>query len=410
MIVKDLELRNLMLLHNRKFMQRVDISSFENKKTALVLSGGVVKAAAWHLGVALALEELGFALKNNHSSPSKLEIGTYVGSSAGALINLYFACGVRPMDVIKATLRRKDSKIPAVSYKDMLCLKKPGGKPPRSTMYDPFDGFPLFLKQILRPMLNISGFFTTHGLHNYIQEHVLISDNFEDYLSDLFIVATQLDHSRKVIFGKYNYPNPSHDSTAHYYTGTPVSQAVAASMSVPPFYSPYPVSNPQTGQTDYYIDGEIRETLSTHVAIDNGCEFVISSWTHTPYHYHDEIGSLINYGLPAIAMQSIYLMIQKKIVASRAKRKAAEDILDSVNDYLKTNKFDEVHRKKLLSILERKLNYKKNVHLIDIYPDHEHYNIFFRNSFSLNPNKTSELVSLGYKRTMDIFNNHEWEE
>ena len=27
---------------------------------ALVLSGGVVKAGAWHLGVALALKELGF--------------------------------------------------------------------------------------------------------------------------------------------------------------------------------------------------------------------------------------------------------------------------------------------------------------------------------------------------------------
>ena len=144
MIVKDLELRNLILMHDKRFMQRVDISLFENKKTALVLSGGVVKAAAWHLGVALALEELGFTLKNNHSSQSKLEIGTYVGSSAGALINLYFACGMRPMDVIKATLRRKDSKFPAITYKDMLYLKRPGEKPPKSNIFDPFDGFPLF--------------------------------------------------------------------------------------------------------------------------------------------------------------------------------------------------------------------------------------------------------------------------
>ena len=39
-------------------MQRVDISNFKNKKVGLVLSGGVVKAAAWHMGVALALEDL----------------------------------------------------------------------------------------------------------------------------------------------------------------------------------------------------------------------------------------------------------------------------------------------------------------------------------------------------------------
>ena len=68
-----------------------------------------------------------------------------------------------------------------------------------------------------------------------------------------------------------------------------------------------------------YIDGEIRETLSTHVAEDNDCDIIISSWTHTPYHYHDEVGSLINYGLTSIMIQSIYLIIQKKIMPSLAK-------------------------------------------------------------------------------------------
>ena len=63
-------------------MQRVDITNFKNKKVGLVLSGGVVKAAAWHMGVALALEELGFTFKCNLSpNDSSLEISTYVGSS-----------------------------------------------------------------------------------------------------------------------------------------------------------------------------------------------------------------------------------------------------------------------------------------------------------------------------------------
>ena len=44
----------------------VDLNELKNKKIALVLSGGVIKAAAWHLGVTLALEELGFSLKNNN--------------------------------------------------------------------------------------------------------------------------------------------------------------------------------------------------------------------------------------------------------------------------------------------------------------------------------------------------------
>ena len=74
-----------------------------------------------------------------------------------------------------------------------------------------------------------------------------------------------------------------------------------------------PIYNTVSKQTDYYIDGEIRDTLSTHVASDHGCETIISSWTHTPYHWHDEVGSLIHYGLPAICTQAIYLLIQQKI-------------------------------------------------------------------------------------------------
>ena len=112
-------------------------------------------------------------------------------------------------------------------------------------------------------MLNLSGLFTTSGLKSYLENEVLISNNYDDYKADVFVVATQLDHSRKVIFGKYKYPSPYHDKTASYYTNIPISESVAASMSVPPFYSPSPVTNPVTKQIDYYIDGEIRETFGT---------------------------------------------------------------------------------------------------------------------------------------------------
>lgn len=390
-------------------MVSINLDEFKNTKTALVLSGGVVKAAAWHLGVSLALVELGFNLKSNDTKSSELEIGTYVGSSAGALVSLFFASGLLPIDLIEAHLDGKSANLRPINYKDMLSLKRPMKSPPRSKTYDPFEGFPLVVKKVLAPLLGISGLFSTSGIRKYVEENIIISNNFEDYKSDLFVVATQLDHSRKVIFSKYNYPNPGHDSTAIYYTDIPVVDSIAASMSVPPFYSPYPISNPQTGKTDYYIDGEIRETLSTHVAVDNGCKNIISSWTHTPYHYFDEVGSLINYGLPAICTQSIYLMIQKKIVSARAKNLAAKDIIDTVNDYLLREKFSNTHRNKLTGILERKLNYDPNTRFIDIYPKHDHYKIFFQNSFSLNPDKMSLLVTSGYKRAIEVFKNREWE-
>lgn len=387
----------------------VDLNELKNKKIALVLSGGVVKAAAWHLGVTLALEELGFSLKSNkNSSPAQdinqksLEIGTYVGSSAGAMICVYLAAGYTPQDVIQATLGIKGSRLRGITYKDMFAIKRPELKAPKSDLYFPLEGFPTLLKNFLKPVISLPGFFTTEGVRNYLLEHVIENDRFEDFAPDLFIVATQLDHSRKVIFSKYNYPNPSHDSTSVYYTGTNVSYAAAASMSVPPFYCPYPIKNRLTNGIDYYIDGEIRETLSTHVAEDNGCEVIISSWTHTPYHFHDEVGSLVNYGLPPIAIQSIYLMIQKKIVASRAERAKAIDIIDTVNDYMKMEKFSQTHRREIMAILQRKLNINPKVKLIDIYPNHHDYKLFFANSFSLNSKVSAHAVEAGYKRTMQI--------
>jgi predicted acylesterase/phospholipase RssA len=387
----------------------VDLNELKNKKIALVLSGGVVKAAAWHLGVTLALEELGFSLKSNKNSSSgqdlnrkSLEIGTYVGSSAGAMICVYLAAGYTPQDVIQATLGIKGSRLRGITYKDMFYIKRPELRAPKSDLLFTMDGFPTLLKNLIKPLVTLPGFFTTEGIRNYLLEHVIEQDRFEDFAADLFIVATQLDHSRKVIFSKYNYPNPSHDSTSVYYTGTNVSYAAAASMSVPPFYCPYPIKNRLTNGVDYYIDGEIRETLSTHVAEDNGCEVIISSWTHTPYHFHDEVGSLVNYGLPPIAIQSIYLMIQKKIVASRAERAKAIDIIDTVNDYMKMEKFSQTHRREIMAILQRKLNINPKVKLIDIYPDHHDYKLFFANSFSLNSKISAHAVEAGYKRTMQI--------
>ena len=395
-------------------MKKINVSEYKNKRIALVLSGGVVKAAAWHLGVALALEELGFTLKSNKNSDldeitnkRSLEIDTYVGSSAGAMICTFLASGLTPQEIIDGALGFNESKLQKLSYKHMFHFKKNRIRPPKSELYHPLEEFPSIIKHTLKPFMGFSGLFSTDGAKKYLLDHILEHDSFEKIIPDLFIVTTQLDHSRKVIFSKYNYPNPSHDSTAHYYTGAKISDAAAASMSVPPFYSPYPIFNPQTGKVDYYIDGEIRETLSTHVAEDNNCDVIISSWTHTPYHYHDEIGSLVNYGLPSIVLQSIYLLIQKKIVAARAKRATAIDILSTVSEYLKQEKFSSKHQRDILALLERKLNINPNVKLIDIYPDHHDYKLFFANSFSLNPKVAAHAVKMGYKRTMQTFSDND---
>lgn len=385
-------------------MEKMDLTPFKNKKMALVLSGGVVKAATWHLGVALALQELGFSFRNNQQTiPNQLEIDTFVGSSAGALISVFLTAGFSPQEIIHATLGTKKVKLKNLTYKDLISFRTPIKRPPKSSFYQPFSDFPSILKHLLQPLANFSGLFSTTGIANYLKKNVISSDSFKDYVADLFIVATELDHSRKVIFSKYNYPHPEHDPLASYYGQINITDAAAASMSVPPLYSPYPIKNPNTKKIDYYIDGDIRDTLSTHVAMDNHCEIIISSWTHTPYHFHDEIGSLINYGVPAICVQAIYLMIQKKIINSRTQWTLAKDVIDTVNEYMLSQKFPNKHRKNLLSILERKLNFSANVRLIDIYPPHNNYEIFFSRFFSLNPQSFSEIIKMSYQQTIKIF-------
>jgi predicted acylesterase/phospholipase RssA len=388
-------------------MDRFNLSPLKDKKTALVLSGGVVKAAAWHIGVALALEEMGFVLRNNQSEESSYDISTYVGSSAGSLIGLMFASGFKVQDIMDSFIDNKKKIIKPITYKDILAVRKPLKNPPRTNFYDPLDGMPFFLRAIFAQFLKINGFFSTYGLVKYINQNISTLKNFEELKADLFVVASQLDYSKKVIFGKYNYPTPAHDSTAEYMTGVSMADAVAASMSVPPFFSPYPLKNENTNEINYYIDGEIRETLSTHVASDNKCEVIISSWTHTPYHYHEEVGSLINFGLPAICVQAIHLLIEKKIIDSRAKLNSAADIVDTVNRFLKDHAFEDKNRIKLLDILERKLNFKSNIKYIDIYPKHSNFKIFLANSFSLNPKTNQEIIRMGRDRTFEVFANEE---
>ena len=382
--------------------KEIDISKFKDQNTALVLSGGVVKAAAWHIGVTLALDELGFSFKSNKSTPSPYEISTYVGSSAGSFICSYLASGHHPMELVSSFVDGK-GKITPLTYKDMLSVKHPYKySTNKKSKYDSFESFPFIFRKLLNPLINRPGLFSTVGLAKYLKKNILSSSDFNKYDANLYVIATALDHSRKVIFSKHEYESPKHDPTAEYYTGFAVEDAIAASMSVPPFYSPYPMKNSYTGNTDFFFDGEIRDTLSTHVAVDNGCKQIISSWTHTPYHFHKEVGSLAQHGLPAICTQAIYLMIQKKILSARARRNSAQDLLDTVHEYMNDQKFSKTDITNLTAILEKKLDFKKDVNFIDIFPKPENYRVFFKNSFSLNPNKMSDLVTLGYKKTLEV--------
>lgn len=396
-----------------KFRTRIEFT-----KTGLVCSGGASKAAAFHIGVCLALRDKGFSFvggKAERPSPADSvpfprpiyhpnEIATYVGSSAGAMIVAMLASGIKVEAIINSfsddeTFRVAGdfNKLPRITYRDMLSIDWP--KP--SNIIKNFRKSSLFgktLESMVLRNIRLPGLFTTKGLAEYLRTHVLPTEKFNELIPDLFIVGTQLDHSRKIIFGRYG-TEKIYDDYSQYASNARISDAVAASMSLPVIYTPYPVEH-EGGKKRYYIDGEIRETLSTHVGKENGCDLLICSYTHQPYHYKEEIGSLFHYGLAAVVIQAIYQAVEQKIYGAKRAHNTKIMVLETVKDFFKTKKYPEKDLQELIAKLEERLDFKSKLNYIFIHPEAKDREMFFGEHFTLNPKTLQNVVTVGYRRAM----------
>lgn len=421
--------------------RRPRIKIRKKSKIALVCSGGAAKAGAFHLGVALALQEKGFkfvgGLKHDEQGPhltmedkggaksAGREIRVYVGSSAGSIICTYLASGYSLDQIFDSFLGKKSTLPPGarqlkrLNYTTMFSLRKDLGL--FDTMGILAEGAKLpalskFVQRLAKDSyenlfkwkwLKLSGLFTTSGIERYMREEVLPSNDFARFDPDLFIVATQLNHSKKVVFGKYKF-NPD-DKTVAYVNSTSVSDACAASTALPLIFSPWPIKNDR-GNTIYYFDGEIRDTLSTHVAYDAGADLIIASYTHQPYHFSREIGSLHEYGMPAIMIQALYLMIERKIQSSVDSQQKHVATLDVVSAFFKEHGLPDHLRVQCLEALEKKLGHKANVDYIHIHPKATDHQMFFGDHFNLSGRKMTEIVRLGFRCAIDALRRYEFEQ
>lgn len=388
------------------------------KKVGLVCSGGATKAAAFHVGVALALRDKGFRFiggKVEEHSPTNAcpypnpkyhphEISTYVGSSAGALITSMFASGIPIESLVNSFIKEPELKLKSdfpeikkINYRDILSIELPRATDViRRIKQTSILG--KTLESVFLKNLRFPGFFSTRGLGNYLKSSILPSNEFNQLKADLFVVATQLDHSRKMIFGKYS-TEQTYDEYSHYGSNVPISDAVAASMAMPVLFAPYLIKH-EKGKERYYIDGEIRETLSTHVAKDNGCDLVICSYTHQPYHYQEKVGSLIDFGIPSILIQTIYQSIEQKIYNSKKNYEQKKLATRIVNEFFKEKKYPKADLEELMGRLEDHLNFNRNIHFLYIHPEARDQEMFFGDHFTLNPQILQSVVLIGYKRAM----------
>lgn len=398
----------------------------QKQNLSLVLSGGGAKAAAFHIGVCLALKEKGFQFAggtrpevSKKFPQNDMTFKTYVGSSAGAVVSAFLANGITLDEMIEAftrgaglksivSLPRKQSRkrLPRpISYTDIFALNFKAGDP-ATFVTNLVKGRSLLstgVEALVKTGFHLNGIFSMRNVESYLAKYVTRDNNFASLGVRLFIVATQLNHSRKVVFGHFDEPHKA--KHIQYANFAKMSQAVAASLSLPPFFCPYPIQN-EKGKDIYYFDGEIRDTLSTHVAADHGSDLVIASYSIQPYHFNKEIGSLHKYGIPVIFNQALYQVVQQKISKHIEHQKEVKNLINAVHGYLKEARIPKVHRDKLMDILITRTKFRPNVDYIYIHPDPEDYEFFFADHFSLNNKVLTKIVRTGFKQAMATLRNY----
>jgi predicted acylesterase/phospholipase RssA len=413
----------------RSHVERIKIGP--KRKIAFVCSGGAAKAGAFHLGVALALQEQGFKFYGGQTpssgaprTPDPMEISTYVGSSAGSIITSFLAAGYSLDNIFNSFLDRQPEDpidpadispriLPRLTYQKMFKIRPVLGREQLAQL--------MFFRKIFTSLMNgnweallqfkwlkATGLFSTVGIEQYMREEVMPSNKFDDYLADLFIVATQLNHSRKVVFGKHRYDPPAHDLNCQYENRVEISRACAASTSLPPVFSPYSIEHGPGEGPVWYIDGEIRDTLSSHVALDAGADLVIASYSHQPLHYSKEIGSLTEHGLSAIVTQSIFLLIEQKIKNHIHNKEIQRNAIVSVSQYCKDSGVSEAHRRRICEILEAELHHRMDVDTIYIHPSPTDAQFFFGENFTLAPKIMTETVRSGFRAAIDVLRKYDF--
>ncbi len=390
---------------------------FKNKKSiALVLSGGGIKAAAFHIGVCLALEEKGFKFRGGlkkEASSEELEpfsVNTYVGSSAGAMISSFLASGYTVEDLIIAFemgIKKRsltNPRLKPLTYWDIFALNSPGFLRAIPTKFRTKSlvtgGFESFLKNGFK----LNGLFSTRGLEKYLRNHVLPTNNFDELSSKLYIVATALNSSRKAVFGPHQ--ESGYNDTVMNLNFATISDAAAASMALPPVYCPYGVKN-ERDETIYFFDGEIRDTLSTHVAADNGADLVIASYSIQPYHFNEKMGSLHEYGIPLILNQALYQVVEQKILKNMEYQDNIKAVYKAIEGYFKEANLPEDHKQKILEIVEKRTNVRNDVDYMYIHPNPQDYEMFFVDHFSLNREILERIVKIGFKSALKVLRKYD---
>jgi NTE family protein len=281
-------------------------------RVALVLGGGGITGAAYHLGVLTAMNSMSDRAGVN-------DFDLYVGTSAGSVIAACLANGITPEDLMLANLGHASAKVPAVGADEIMTPDRKGIV--KSMMRWPFGVLGALRRYVGHPFTTSfmdglgalaeglpQALYTTDGIERYLRELLTQdgrSNDFETAKRRLLITATNFDTAERRVFGDGDDP------------GVTISEAAAASTAIPLLYAPREIDNA------LYMDGGLRSTTNIDVAIAHGAKLVVCVNPLVPY-VHD-IRHLLptatglpsrhisQKGFPHIAAQTFRIMAQAQV-------------------------------------------------------------------------------------------------
>jgi NTE family protein len=241
-------------------------------KSALVLGGGGFTGGVYEIGALRALDLLAVNRTIN-------EFEVYVGTSAGAFVASMVANGITPEEMMRVINKEVPSPLSDISLGTLL-------RPNYAGFLKKSLTFPLRVAGVVRETLGHlnelsavdvatglatglpSGIYSGSRIEHYVAEALSDPDRSNDFRlldPELYITATDLDTTERVVFGEEEWVD------------IPISSAVAASGALPMIYEPVQINGRE------FIDGGIRSTTNVDIAVEHGAKFIVVINPIVPY-------------------------------------------------------------------------------------------------------------------------------
>lgn len=396
-------------------------------KVAFVASGGAFKALGWHVGVAMALKEYGFAVisRERDKSGEFRPIQHVIGSSGGAIFGSVIANGLNEIDVQRLdkkqllsyffpVTRGAEAHITDFSYWDVFTPNIPNLGKIREIVKHYLEVPHIFMKYgpglgieaLIRELVYFDGLFTLDRFEKFLRRALPVNCFeilFEKFNVDLSIVATEVNNPRKAIFGRHQSPwiGTKEDNfyRDRYLNGASISEAVAASCAIGPIFKPMTIDG-----VDYF-DGEIKQSLSVNIASDNGADLIFVSHTFKPYIHDESMGNLSD--MYSLLMQELYTSVYQKIQTPKQYHQQKLKLYNRIksSDFREKYHLDAEQHKEIVDEICETILFDPKRQYIFISPPNE---LFFLDHFNLLSYANREVMSAGYYMTRKIMDLNEF--